>query len=132
MGKSLGTHLHLWGFQFTHVYAPSLPAQPKKQRWTRVSRTFRVSTLHTRWAEGELQENVDIDALFNEGTQPTTESYEYFITFPRTFLSRIVGYKRSNNDSRDDIMGTVLNSSKCNEAIPPFSLDLHQNSTIHS
>lgn len=100
MGKSLGTHLHLWGFQFTHVYAPSLPAQPKKQRWTRVSRTFRVSTLHTRWAEGELQENVDIDALFNEGTQPTTESYEYFITsFPRTFLSRIVGYKRSNHDS---------------------------------
>ena len=69
MGKRLGTHLHLWGFQFTHVYAPSLPAQPKKQRWTRVSRTFRVSTLYTGWTEGELQENVDIDALFTEGTQ---------------------------------------------------------------
>ena len=58
-----GALLHFWGiFQFTQVQP--LPS-PHKQCWTGVSRIFSETfQLCIGWEEGELQENVEKDALF--------------------------------------------------------------------
>ena len=62
MEKSLGTLLRFWGvFQFTQV--ETLPS-PHKQGWTRVSRIFSEFQLCVGWGKGELQENLEKDALF--------------------------------------------------------------------
>ena len=67
MGKSLGTLLRCWGvFQFSQLQP--LPS-PHKQCWTRVSRIFSESQLYIGWGEGELQDNFEKDALFEEGTE---------------------------------------------------------------
>ena len=71
MGRSLGTLFHLWGlFQITLV--PTPPPTPQTTLDTSIEN---VSTLDTtiknwvEWGKGELQENLNKDALFNEGTQ---------------------------------------------------------------
>ena len=71
MDRSLGTLLHLWGlFQFTQD--PTSPPTPQTTLDTSIKN---VSTLDTTikncvgWGKGELQENLEKDALFNEGTQ---------------------------------------------------------------
>ena len=69
MDKSSGILLHFWGvFQFRQ--AQPLPS-PYKQRGTRVSRFFFFSEfqLCMGWEQGDLQENLEKDALFYEGTQ---------------------------------------------------------------
>ena len=66
MDKSLGTLLCFLGvFQFTQVQP--LPS-PHKQCWTRVCRIFSELQLCIGCGEGELQENFEKDALFQEGT----------------------------------------------------------------
>ena len=91
MDKSLGTLLRFWGvFQFTQVQPfPS----PYKQCWTRLSRTFSEFQLCIGWEEGELQENFEKNALFQDGllavlrgSREMIEKYEYRSTVPRTFV----------------------------------------------
>ena len=53
-------------FQFTQVQP--LPS-PHKQCWTRVSRIFSEFQLFIGWGEGEVQENFENDALFEEETE---------------------------------------------------------------
>ena len=71
MGRSLETLLHLWDlFQITQV--PTPPPTPQTTLDTSIES---VSTLDTTIkncvgsGKGELQENLEKDALFNEGTQ---------------------------------------------------------------
>ena len=83
MDKSLGTLLRFWGvFQFTQVQP--LPS-PHKQCWTRVSRIFSEIQLCIGWREGELQENVEKDAVLR-GSREMTGKYVYCSTVPRTFV----------------------------------------------
>ena len=60
----VGILLNFWGvFQFTHTLP--LPS-PHKQHWTHVSRIFSQLQLCIGWGEGELQENFEKDALFDD------------------------------------------------------------------
>ena len=66
IGKTRETLLHFWGvYQFTQVQP--LPSH-RKQCWTCVQ-NFSEFQLCKGWGEGELQENSEKDALFNEGTE---------------------------------------------------------------
>ena len=95
MDKSLGTLLRSWGvFQFTQVQ-PLL--SPYKQCWTRVSRTFSEFQLCIG-EEGELQENFEKNALFQDGllavlrgSREMIEKYEYRSTVPGTFVQNCTG-----------------------------------------
>ena len=63
MGFRTKKGFHFWGvFQFTQVQPP--PPKPHKQCWTRVSRIFSEFQLCIGSGEGELQENLEKDALF--------------------------------------------------------------------
>ena len=64
--KSWDTFAFLGRFQFTQVQP--LPS-PHKQCWTRVSRILSEFQLCIGWGEGEVQENVEQDALLLEGTE---------------------------------------------------------------
>ena len=96
MDKSLGTLLRFWDvFQFTQV---QLVPSPYKQCWARVSRTFSESQLCIRWEEGELQENFEKNALFQDGllsvlrgSREMIEKYEYRSTVPGTFVQNCTG-----------------------------------------
>ena len=67
MDKSLGTLLCFCGiFQFTQVQPLR---SPHKQCWTHVSIIFSEFQLCIGWGEGELQEDFEKDALFQEGTE---------------------------------------------------------------
>ena len=49
MDKSLGTHLHLWGF-FPNYTCPTPP--PQKQRWKRVSTFLKLSSVGINHPQG--------------------------------------------------------------------------------
>ena len=85
--KSLGTLLHFWGnFQFTQVQP--LPS-PHKQCLTHVSRIFSQFQLCIGWGEGELQENLQKDAPFWEGTEKWQKNMNISV-LSQGLLSRIV------------------------------------------
>ena len=65
-GQSLGA-LCIYGAFFRFTHKKHLP-HPTNIRWTRVSRFFSEFQHCVGWGDGKLQENVEKDALFVEGT----------------------------------------------------------------
>ena len=101
-------HLHFWSvFQFTH--AQPLPS-PHKQRFTRVSTIFQVSTL---FSKKELLEYSEKGALLYEGTQKMPKNMNT-VLLSQGLLSMILGSKTMVISKKDSIyMNEQLSGIKC-------------------